>query len=170
MEFRGPPTSLCIDPPNLWKGTLFKHRSVAVKDQAAGNECLHFALYFSRLVWRKFVATTWDYISQLSTSKQNPIRCYYVTAGDITLSKLGRTACVRPAGAAALCALLPLLPRGVAEVIYFQTTSQEEAQWEDDGLGRAVKTGRRRRRWPCTSLNACAGPGARPTNRSVTSP
>lgn len=47
-------------------------------------------ILFSRLVWRKFVAATWDYISQPSTSKQNPIRCYYVRAGDITLSSLGR--------------------------------------------------------------------------------
>lgn len=67
------------------------------------------------------MAATWDYISQPSTTKQNPIRCYYVTAGDITLSSLGRSgrtesggrgggrpgsaACERPAGPAALSLL-----------------------------------------------------------------
>ena len=37
------------------------------------------------------MAATWDYISQPSTTKQNPIPCYYVTAGDITPSSLGRS-------------------------------------------------------------------------------
>lgn len=36
-------------------------------------------------------AATRDYISQLSTTKQAPIRSYYVTAGDITLSSLRRS-------------------------------------------------------------------------------
>lgn len=44
------------------------------------------------------MAATWDYISQLSTTKQNPIRCYYVTAGDITLHSPGRSGRTESAG------------------------------------------------------------------------
>jgi len=66
------------------------------------------------------VAAPWDYICQLSTTKQNPI-CCCVTAGDITLSSPGRsgrtgrgegggTACERPVQLHAL--LSALLPRG----------------------------------------------------------
>lgn len=83
------------------------------------------------------MAAPWDYISPLSTTEQNPIRCYYVTAGDITLSspgrsghteragrgRPGRAACERPAGPAALSPLL-LLPRG--NYIISKITTQDE--------------------------------------------
>lgn len=146
-------------------------------------------ILFSRLVWRKFVAATWDYISQPSTSKQNPIRCYYVRASDITLSSLGllgRTVSARGGGWRAHGRPVQLhsphccCHRGERD--YFKNNHTRggvllnKGPWHThrerkkprkmtadfgEPLWRLLKEAR----WQCTFSNACAGLGARATNR-----
>lgn len=138
-------------------------------------------------------AATWDYISQLSTTKQAPIRSYYVTAGDITHSSLRRSwrgesagkggGGRERAGAHGLCTAgrssctlsSLLLPQGGINL--FQNSHTRGGvllnkgvltRLEDDDrvVGPAVRD-RKEARWQCMFSNACAGPGARANQQVV---
>ena len=121
-------------------------------------------------------AASWDYISQLSATEQNPIRCCCVRAGDITLSSpgwSGRTERARREGGSRSArpvfgrtVQLPSLLSAAAAasvvgggwVRLFPKTSEQEEEdesgagarrsEEDDGrvLGAAVKDWKRKRR------------------------
>lgn len=146
-------------------------------------------IVFSRLVWRKFVAAAWDYISQLSTTKQNPIRCYYVTTGDITLSSLGRLGRTESAGRGVdrgarlvngrpvqLHSLLSAAAAASGGIKLFENNHtrggalldkgvlKERGEGDEDrGLGAAVRTGRRRDGSACFQMPTPARALEQPT-------
>ncbi len=143
------------------------------------------------------MAAAWDYISQLSTTKQNPIRCYYVTAGDITLSSLGRSGRTESAGRGGgvdrgarlvsgrpvqLHSLLSAAAAASGGIKLFQNNhtrggallnegalTERGEEDEDRGLGAAVRTGRRRDGSACFQMPAPARALEQPTGSMSTS-
>lgn len=128
-----------------------------------------------------FMSATWDYISQLSTTKQNPIRCYYITAGDITLSSLGRwgrTGSARRGGGGRsarlvygrlvqLHSLLSASALGGTKLLQNNHIKVgvllNKGGWPSR-FGTCRKD-RKEAKWHCMFSNACVGPGAKTTNR-----